>query len=138
MDMEKQMAAQAPNPSSKSEDDIAPPNDDGPWYCSFCNWVSSIYERFDAPFVTFFIIQNFNHGLWIAAILAVKDYYKEYLGLDPGEMAVYISIIHIPWSLKILYGLISDNVPIFGTKRKSYLVIMGIFQFLALFALYAF
>jgi hypothetical protein len=85
-----------------------------------------MYERFDKPFVTFFILQNINHGLWIIAVLAVKDYYKEYLGLDPGEMAIYISIIHIPWSFKIIYGLISDNVPLFGTRRKSYLIIMGI------------
>ena len=103
-----------------------------------CNWFGSFYERFDNPFITFFIIQNFNHGLWIAATLAVKDYFKEYLGLDPGEMAVYISIIHIPWSFKILYGLISDNVPIMGTRRKSYLIIMGAIDFLALFSLYAF
>jgi MFS family permease len=53
-------------------------------------------------------------------------------------MAIYISIVHIPWSFKIVYGLISDNLPLFGTRRKSYLVIMGIVQFLTLFALYAF
>lgn len=53
-------------------------------------------------------------------------------------MAGYMSIVHLPWSLKILYGLISDNVPIFGTRRKSYLVIMGIIQFLCLFSIYAF
>ena len=76
--------------------------------------------------------------MWIIATLAVKDYYKAYLGLDPGEMAIYISIIHIPWSFKILYGLISDNVPLCGTRRKSYLCIMGVIQFLALFSLYAF
>lgn len=68
-------------------------------------------------------------------MLAVKDYYKEYLGLDPGEMQIYISIIHIPWSFKILYGLISDNVPIFGTRRKSWLIIMGILQFVTIFSL---
>lgn len=100
--------------------------DDGPLYCSLCNWIGSMYKRFDNPFVTFFIIQNINHGLWIVASLAVKDYFKQYLGLDPGEMATYLSIVHIPWSLKILYGLISDNVPICGTRRKNYLVAMGI------------
>lgn len=68
-------------------------------------------------------------------MLAVKDYYKEYLGLDPGEMQIYISVIHIPWSFKILYGLISDNVPIFGTRRKSWLIIMGILQFVTIFSL---
>jgi MFS-type transporter involved in bile tolerance (Atg22 family) len=57
------------------------------------------------------------------------------LGLDPGEMQIYISIIHIPWSFKILYGLISDNVPICGTRRKSWLIIMGILQFITIFSL---
>jgi len=97
-----------------------------------------MFDRFDKPFVAFFTIQNINHGMWIIANLAVKDYYKDYLGLDPGEMAIYISIIHIPWSFKILYGLISDNVPICGTRRKSYLVIMGFIQFIALMSLFVF
>jgi hypothetical protein len=39
----------------------------------------------------------------------------------------------LPWIFKIFYGLISDNVPIRETKRKSWLVIMGFIQFLALF-----
>ena len=69
-------------------------------------------------------------------ILAVKDYYKEHLGLDPGEMQIYIALIHLPWSFKILYGLISDNVPICGTRRKSYLIIMGLIQFVSLLTLF--
>lgn len=47
-------------------------------------------------------------------------------------MTLYMSIIHIPWSVKIIYGLISDNVPLFGTRRKSYIVLMGILQFFSL------
>lgn len=47
-----------------------------------------------------------------------------------------MSIIHIPWSVKIIYGLISDNIPILGTRRKSYLVIMGILQFVSLITIY--
>ena len=125
-------------PSSVSSEVDEDPPDNGAFYCSLCNWIGTMYDRFDKAFVTFFILQNINHGLWIIAVLAVKDYYKEYLGLDPGEMAIYISIIHIPWSFKIVYGLISDNVPLFGTRRKSYLIIMGIIQFLTLFSLYAF
>jgi hypothetical protein len=37
------------------DQDMVPP-DNGPWYCSFCNWIGSLYERFDKPFVTFFIV----------------------------------------------------------------------------------
>jgi hypothetical protein len=47
-----------------------------------------------------------------------------------------MSIIHIPWSIKILYGLISDNVPIAGTRRKSYIILMGLLQFFALISIY--
>jgi len=35
-----------------------------------------------------------------------------------------------------VYGLISDNLPIAGTRRKSYIVLMGIVQFAALFTMY--
>ena len=132
------MEDEKPKGGDYFDDDNAPPPDNGPWYCSLCNWIGSIYNRFDKPFVTFFIVQNINHGLWIVATLAAKDYFKEYLGIDPGEMQIYTSIIHIPWSFKILYGLISDNLPLCGTRRKSYLIIMGILQFIALFSLFLF
>lgn len=125
-DNEINMMDMDPKKKSESSSEEPPPPDDGTIWCSMCNWYASMYDRFDGPFITFFVLQNFNHGLWIVATLAIKDYYKVYLNLDPGEMAGYMSIVHIPWSLKILYGLISDNVPICGTRRKSYLVIMGI------------
>ena len=47
-----------------------------------------------------------------------------------------MSLISLPWSLKILYGLISDNVPICGTRRKSWLIIMGIIEFTSLIILF--
>ena len=47
-------------------------------------------------------------------------------------MNMYLGIMHVPWTLKIFYGLLSDNVPLFGTHRKSYIVGMGCLQFLTL------
>ena len=64
--------------------------------------------------------------------LAVKDLFKQYMKLDPGYMAQLQSIIGFPWSIKLFYGMFSDNVPIFGSKRKSYVVILGLLQFLSL------
>ena len=34
--------------------------------------------------------------------------------------------------MKILYGLISDNIPIFGSRRKSYLFILSLINFVSL------
>ena len=47
-----------------------------------------------------------------------------------------MSLISLPWSLKILNGLISDNVPICGTRRKSWLIIMGVVEFTSLIILF--
>jgi len=45
---------------------------------------------------------------------------------------VLSSFIAFPWSIKIFYGIISDNLPIMGSKRKSYLVILSVLQFLTM------
>jgi hypothetical protein len=70
------------------------------------------------------------------AILSVQDLYKTYHKMDPGDMTKYTSIIHLPWSIKLIYGLLSDNVPIAGSRRKSYIIIMGVLQFVALLMAY--
>jgi hypothetical protein len=69
--------------------------------------------------------QYFNQGCKALLSLAVKDYFKEYLQLEPGHTAVLQSFISFPWSIKLFYGIISDNLPIFGFKRKSYVILMG-------------
>jgi hypothetical protein len=58
--------------------------------------------------------------------------------MDPGVMTGYMSLIMLPWSVKILYGLISDNVPIFGYRRKSYVIMMGFIQSISLLCIYSF
>ena len=45
------------------------------------------------------------------------------------------AFVFLPWSLKIIYGLISDNVPIFGSRRKSYLIIGALLQFFTMIVL---
>lgn len=52
--------------------------------------------------------------------------------MSPAKMALYMSIVHFPWSFKILFGIITDNVPILGKHRKPYLILMGLLQFKAL------
>ena len=40
-------------------------------------------------------------------------------------MAIYTALVSLPWSLKLLYGIITDNVKIFGLRRKPYLIFFG-------------
>ena len=70
--------------------------------------------------------------------LANKDYYKDYLKLEPSQIAHMSSIVGIPWSCKLLYGILSDKVPLFGYKRRSYVILMGFLQFVSFFSIFFF
>ncbi len=52
-----------------------------------------------------------------------------------GEIAGVTMLAALPWSLKPLYGLISDALPIFGSRRRSYLWLCSGAAALALAAL---
>ena len=43
-------------------------------------------------------------------------------------MQFLFSYIGIPWTIKLLYGIVSDNFPICGSHRRSYLVIGSLLQ----------
>ena len=39
------------------------------------------------------------------------------------QITAYLTLFNLPWIIKPLYGLVSDFVPLFGYRRKSYLLI---------------
>jgi len=43
-----------------------------------------------------------------------------------AQVALLTGISAAPWVMKPLYGFLSDTVPIFGYRRRSYLIICGI------------
>ena len=67
--------------------------------------------------------------------LATSDLFKTYYNLEPGRVQTLQAFTMLPWSFKIIYGLISDNFPIFGSRRKSYLLLMASVQFTTMIAL---
>ncbi|KAL5712579.1 hypothetical protein ACHQM5_014738 [Ranunculus cassubicifolius] len=68
----------------------------------------------------------FVQGVLGLSRLAVSFYLKDDLHLDPAETAVVTGISALPWLIKPLYGFISDSVPLFGYRRRSYLVLSGL------------
>jgi hypothetical protein len=43
--------------------------------------------------------------------------------LSPEQTTYYYGAIFVPWILKPLYGLLSDNAPLFGLRRQPYMFI---------------
>jgi hypothetical protein len=62
----------------------------------------------------------------------VLDLFKQYMRLEPNDSQFLQSIIDLPWCFKILYGLIADNLPIFGSHRRAYILVNGLMQTVAM------
>ena len=50
-------------------------------------------------------------------------YLKETFGWTPVQVTAYLTILNLPWIIKPVYGIVSDFLPLFGYRRKAYLVI---------------
>lgn len=66
---------------------------------------------------------------------ALKKFLKEVLEFSPVESAAFFAVLVIPWMIKPVYGLISDFLPIFRLRRKSYFILSSIVGAAAYFAL---
>src|SRR5262244_4076747 len=69
-----------------------------------------------------FAVVYFAQGMWYLPNQTLTIVLKE-RGLSAGQVATFFTVSTIPWLIKPVYGLLSDFVPLFGRRRKSYLLI---------------
>lgn len=67
----------------------------------------------------------FVQGIIGLSRLAISFFLKDELGLRPAQVAAMIGIAALPWVIKPLFGFLSDSLPLFGYRRRSYLVLSG-------------
>lgn len=63
------------------------------------------------------------YGISFFFDLPTMYFVKDVLESPPGSYSQISAITLIPWSFKPVFGFISDYFPIFGYKRKSYLIL---------------
>ncbi len=71
------------------------------------------------------LLVYFVQGVVGLARLAISFFLKDELGLSPAEVSALLGIVALPWMIKPLFGFISDGLPIFGYRRRPYLVLSG-------------
>ncbi|HIK29416.1 MAG: folate/biopterin family MFS transporter [Oscillatoriaceae bacterium SKW80] len=72
------------------------------------------------------LLVYFVQGILGLARLAVSFFLKDELGLSPAEVSALLGIVALPWMVKPLFGFISDGLPIFGYRRRPYLILSGL------------
>jgi MFS family permease len=70
-----------------------------------------------------FAVVYFAQGMWYLPNLSLTFLLKETLHLSAGQTADFFAITIIPWLIKPVYGLLSDFVPLFGWRRRSYFLL---------------
>lgn len=72
--------------------------------------------------LTVYLVQ----GILGLSRLAVSFFLKDELKLSPAQVSAMLGIVALPWMIKPLFGFISDGLPIFGYRRRPYLILAGI------------
>src|SRR5208282_223456 len=66
-------------------------------------------------------------GQVVGLIAQPLNYYlKQAQGWTPVQITAFDTVFNLPWIIKPIYGLVSDFVPLFGYRRKSYLLLANI------------
>jgi predicted MFS family arabinose efflux permease len=66
-------------------------------------------------------------GQIVGLIAQPLNYYlKEVHGFTPLQVTAFLTLFNLPWIIKPVYGLVSDFLPLFGYRRKSYLIIANV------------
>lgn len=70
----------------------------------------------------FLTLCDYREGI---ANLALRFLLKDHLHLTATQLAAFFSITKLAWYCKPFAGLLADNVRLFGTRRKGYLVVFS-------------
>ena len=73
-----------------------------------------------------YLLLCFNSGISSITSLAVNYYFKDKLKIEPSFLSQIMAFMRIPYMLKPVYGLLTDMFPIFGYRRKFYIIISAL------------
>lgn len=79
-----------------------------------------------SPELAAILVVYFVQGALGISRLAITFFLKDELHLGPAEVASLTAIAAFPWLVKPVYGILTDSLPLFGYRRRSYLVGAGL------------
>lgn len=91
------------------------------------SFVSKVFFGHEpSPELIAILLVYFVQGILGLARLAVSFFLKDELNLSPAQVSALLGIVAIPWMIKPVFGFISDGLPLFGYRRRPYLILSGV------------
>ena len=56
----------------------------------------------------------------------LTHFLKQTQGWGPTEISASLAVVDLPWVIKPLYGLTSDFLPLFGSRRRAWLILANL------------
>jgi MFS family permease len=86
----------------------------------------STVDRLMVFFALVYLVEGL--GQVVAGLISqpLTYYLKQAQGFTPVEVTGFVTLFNVPWIIKPIYGLISDFIPLFGYRRKSYLLLANV------------
>ena len=76
--------------------------------------------------VTSFLLLTLFLGLALIPELAINYFFKDELKVQPAKLTRLLTISRFPWVINPIFGMITDFYPIFGYKKKIYILFCGL------------
>ena len=73
-----------------------------------------------SPLMLFYLCLGFTFQF---PSVAMRYWMMDTVQVSPSQMAAIFGIVSVPWCLKPVFGFISDSKPLFGYRRKPYMII---------------
>ena len=70
------------------------------------------------------------------ALMSINYLFKNHYQLDPGRAQTLMVIANFPWSLKLIYGLVVDNCSIGRSRKKGFMLLGALLEFISLMILF--
>jgi folate/biopterin transporter len=104
--------------------------------CGILRWIHSLGESFGCQlllllFATEHVLKGFVCTLTGQASYFIFASY----GVNAARMQIYSGVVQLPWSIKPVFGLISDVFPIGGFKKRPYMLLTSIFGVASMLAI---
>ncbi|KAA8496243.1 Folate-biopterin transporter 1, chloroplastic [Porphyridium purpureum] len=89
------------------------------------NMLRVLREKYPPELVAILLVY-FVQGVLGISRLAVSFFLKDQLQLGPSTVSAIMGLSIVPWMIKPVYGFFTDSLPVFGYRRRSYLLIAGV------------
>ena len=83
----------------------------------------SVFETYDCSLLVVISVTNFAEGFRRLLELGLYIIFRNNLNLESSEITFLLSLMAFPWLLKIFLALFTDNISIFWSRRKNYIIL---------------